>query len=123
MAQITCKEIDEYIEYAKKHPKWINKDRKLLINNIVKPLLKRKDVYFDEATFRLCIKFCEANYYTLLPFQKFIYAMVFFYTDETIFHNIIIQDSKTAEAFVNALENAAAAAEKIAPRKVSSRDL
>ena len=28
---------------------------------------------------------------------------------QSIFHNIIIQDSKTAEAFVNALENAAAA--------------
>ena len=83
MAQIICKEIDDYIEYARKHPKWINKDRKLLINNIVKPLLKRKDVYFDEEMFHLCIKFCEANYYPLLPFQKFIYAMVFFYTDET----------------------------------------
>ena len=42
---------------------------------------------------------------------------------QSIFHNIIIQDSKTAEAFVNALENAASAAEKIVPRKVSSRDL
>lgn len=27
---------------------------------------------------------------------------------QSIFHNIIIQDSKTAEAFVNALENATA---------------
>ena len=42
---------------------------------------------------------------------------------QSIFHNIVIQDSKTAEAFVNALESAAAAAEKIARRKVSSRDL
>lgn len=42
---------------------------------------------------------------------------------QSIFHNIIIQDSKTAEAFINALEDAAAAAEKITPRKVSSRDL
>lgn len=42
---------------------------------------------------------------------------------QSIFHNIVIQDSKTAKAFVNALESAAAAAEKIAPRKVSSRDL
>ena len=42
---------------------------------------------------------------------------------QSIFHNIVIQDSKTAEAFVNALESAAAAAEKIALRKVSSRDL
>ena len=39
---------------------------------------------------------------------------------QSIFHNIIIQDSKTAEAFVTALENAA---DKITPKKVSSRDL
>ncbi|MBQ4523841.1 MAG: hypothetical protein IJA10_12965 [Lachnospiraceae bacterium] len=42
---------------------------------------------------------------------------------QSIFHNIMIQDTKTAEAFVNALENAAAASEKITPQKVSSRDL
>lgn len=36
---------------------------------------------------------------------------------QSIFHNIIIQDSKTA------LENAADAADKITPKKVSSRDL
>lgn len=42
---------------------------------------------------------------------------------QSIFHNIIIQDTKTAEAFVNALECAAAAADKITPRNVSSRDL
>uniref|UniRef100_UPI004056B059 hypothetical protein n=1 Tax=Agathobacter sp. TaxID=2021311 RepID=UPI004056B059 len=42
---------------------------------------------------------------------------------QSIFHNIIIQDSKTAEAFVTALENAVAVADKITPKKVSSRDL
>lgn len=42
---------------------------------------------------------------------------------QSIFHNIIIQDTKTAEAFVNALECAAAAADKLTPHKVSSRDL
>ena len=42
---------------------------------------------------------------------------------QSIFHNIIIQDSKTAEAFVTALENAATVAENITPKKVSSRDL
>lgn len=42
---------------------------------------------------------------------------------QSIFHNIMIQDSKTAEAFINAIEHAASAAEKITPRKVSSRDL
>lgn len=31
---------------------------------------------------------------------------------QSIFHNITIQESKTAVAFVNALENAAAATEK-----------
>ena len=31
---------------------------------------------------------------------------------QSIFHNIIIQDSKTAEAFVTALENTADAADK-----------
>ena len=42
---------------------------------------------------------------------------------QSIFHNIIIQDSKTADAFVTALENAADAADKMTPKKVSSRDL
>ena len=42
---------------------------------------------------------------------------------QSIFHNIIIRDTRTAEAFVNALESAAVAADKITPRKVSSRDL
>ena len=42
---------------------------------------------------------------------------------QSIFHNIIIQDKKTAEAFVNALENVASVADKITPKKVSSRDL
>ena len=79
---IICKEINDYIEYAKQHPKWINKDRKLLIKNIVKPLLKRKDVLFDEDTYRKCLAFCEKNYYPLFPFQKFIYAFVFMYKDD-----------------------------------------
>lgn len=42
---------------------------------------------------------------------------------QSIFHDIIIQDARTAEAFVNALESAAVAANKITLRKVPSRDL
>jgi hypothetical protein len=42
---------------------------------------------------------------------------------QSIFNNIFIQDSKSAEAFVNALENAVIASEKVPPKKVSSRDL
>ena len=43
---VTCKEIDDYLAYAKAHPEWINTERKLLIENIVLPTLKRDDVFF-----------------------------------------------------------------------------
>ena len=89
---ITCKEIDDYLAYCKAHPKWINRDRKLLIRNIVKPTLKRKDVFFDEATFRNCIRYLEANYYPLFPYQKFVLAFVFMYdsTGEPLFPEIVM---------------------------------
>jgi phage terminase large subunit-like protein len=74
---VTCKEIDDYLKYAEEHPKWINKKRKLLIENIVKPTLKRNDVFFDEKTYRNCLQYCKTNYYELFPFQKFIYAFAF----------------------------------------------
>ena len=89
---ITCKEIDDYLAYCKEHPKWINRDRKLLIRNIVKPTLKRKDVFFDEATFQKCIRYLEVNYYPLFPYQKFILAFVFMYdtTGEPLFPEIVM---------------------------------
>lgn len=90
---ITCKEIDDYLQYAKDHPKWINRDRKLLVRNIVKPTLKRKDIYFDEGTYRNCLKYIEGNYYPLFPYQKFIIAFVFMYyieDDEPVFPEIVI---------------------------------
>lgn len=90
---IICKEIDDYLLYAKEHSKWINKDRKLLIRNVVKPTLKRKDIYFDEDTFRNCIRYIEGNYYPLFPYQKFILAFVFLYTvaeNEPVFPEIVI---------------------------------
>ena len=89
---VTCKEIDDYLEYVKQHPKWINKKRKLLIKNIVKPLLKRNDVFFDEETYRNCIAYCEANYYKLFPYQKFVYAFVFMYKDDIpVFPKIFVK--------------------------------
>lgn len=89
---ITCKEIDDYLAYCKEHPKWINRDRKLLIKNIVKPTLKRKDVFFDDVTFHNCIRYLEANYYPLFPYQKFILAFVFMYdsTGEPLFPEIVM---------------------------------
>lgn len=79
---IIVKEINEYIEYTEKYPEKINKKRQLLIKNIVKPLLERDDVFFDAETFDNCIKYCEANYYPLFPYQKFIYAFVFMYVND-----------------------------------------
>jgi phage terminase large subunit-like protein len=89
---ITCKEIDDYLAYCKEHPKWINRDRKLLIKNIVKPTLKRKDVRFDEETYRDCLRYIETNYYLMFPFEKFVLAFVFMYglDDEPIFPEIVM---------------------------------
>ena len=79
---IQCQEIDDYLKYAKQHPGWINKKRKLLIKNIVEPLLRRNDVFFDEKTYKNCIKYCEKYYYKLFPYQKFVYAFAFMYKED-----------------------------------------
>ena len=89
---IICKEIAEYLKYAEDHPKWINKDRWDLIENIVKPTLRRNDVFFDEKTYQNCLKYCEKHYYQLFPYQKFIYAFVFMYKDDIpIFPKFLIE--------------------------------
>lgn len=79
---IVCKEIAEYLSYVESHPKWINNDRKLLIENIVKPTMRRNDVFFDEKTYQNCLKYCEKNYYPLFPYQKFVYAFAFMYVND-----------------------------------------
>lgn len=92
---VTCKEIDDYIKYAEEHPKWINKKRKLLIENIVKPLLKRNDVFLDEDTYRNCLQYCKLNYYELFKFQKFIYAFAFMYKDDLpVFPKFFIKEGR-----------------------------
>ena len=92
---IECKEITDYIEYAEAHPNWINIDRKLLIENIVKPLLERNDVFFDEKTYQNCIKYCEKHYYKLFPYQKFVYAFAFMYKDDIpIFPKFLIIEGR-----------------------------
>lgn len=83
MIVITCKEIDDYIAYCNDNPDKINELRKLLIKNIVIPVLNNNDVFFDEEMFYKCIRYCENNYYPLFPYQKFIYAFVFMYIDDT----------------------------------------
>lgn len=88
---ICCNEIDKYIEYYEKNKKKFNQERILLMENIVKPTLKRDDVFFDVETYKNCIKYCEKYYYTLFPYQKFIYAFVFMYEDDhPLFRTIFI---------------------------------
>ena len=93
---ITCKEIDDYLLYMRQHPKWINKDRKLLVKNVVKPTLKRADVTFDEDTYHKCIRYMETNYYKLFLYEKFILAFVFMYdaAGEPVFPQIFIMEGR-----------------------------
>ena len=79
---IICKEIAEYLRYAENNPKKINRERNLLIKNIVMPTMRRNDVFFDEKTYQNCLKYCEKRYYKLFPYQKFIYAFAFMYKDD-----------------------------------------
>lgn len=91
---IICKYVDEYIEYAENHKEWINKERWLLIENVVKPIMQRNDVYFDYDQIENCIRYCEVNYYPLFPYQKFIYSFVFLYEKYTglpIFRKFFIE--------------------------------
>lgn len=89
--QIICKEIDDYLNWVKKNPDKVNKERHLLIKNVVEPTLKRKDVFFDKEMFEKCIKWCERWYYPLFPYQKFICAFIFMYVnDAPLFRTIIV---------------------------------
>lgn len=79
---IICKEVEEYLRYAEEHQAWINEERKLLIENVVLPTMRRNDVFFDEKTYKNCLKYCEKHYYKLFPYQKFIYAFAFMYKND-----------------------------------------
>lgn len=88
---IRCAEIEEYLQWVEDNPNKVNKDRKLLIRNIVKPTLARKDVFFDAEMYQNCIKYCEKNFYKLFPYQKFVYAFVFMYVDDIpLFPTLIV---------------------------------
>lgn len=76
---IEIPEVTAYHAYMDEHRDWINKERWELRDNLVIPTLRRNDLVFDEEMYRKCIRFCEANYYPLFPFQKYIYAFVFLY--------------------------------------------
>ena len=95
MKMICCKEINDYLEYYNKCPNVFNNERKLLIENIVKPTLVRDDIFFDEETYYKCIRFVERWYYPLFPYQKFVYAFVFMYkNDIPVFRTFIILEGR-----------------------------
>ena len=95
MKMICCKEINDYLEYYNKCPNVFNNERKLLIENIVKPTLVRDDIFFDEETYYKCLRFVERWYYPLFPYQKFVYAFVFMYkNDIPVFRTFIILEGR-----------------------------
>lgn len=92
---ICCKEINEYLDYYNKCPNCFNNERKLLIENIVKPTLERTDIFFDEEIYYKCIRFVERWYYPLFPYQKFLYAFVFMYKDDIpLFRTFVILEGR-----------------------------
>lgn len=95
MKMIYCKEINDYLEYYNKCSNVFNNERKLLIENIVKPTLVRDDIFFDKETYYKCIRFVERWYYPLFPYQKFVYAFVFMYkNDVSVFRTFIILEGR-----------------------------
>ncbi len=92
---IQCREIDEYMAYCQKHKEWINKKRWLLLKNVVEPLMKSEDIFFDEDNYRNCLTFIEKNYYTLFPYEKFIAAFIFMYKDDLpVFSKFYIKEGR-----------------------------
>lgn len=89
---ICCREIDEYLNYYEQCPNVFNYERKLLIENIVKPTLERDDIVFDEDMYQKCLKFCETWFYELFPYQKFVTAFIFMYDtdDMPLFRTFLI---------------------------------
>lgn len=92
---IYCKEIDDYLKYYEDNKNLFNEERKLLIENIVKPTLKREDIFFDKDKYYKCLRFVERWYYKLFPFQKFLYAFVFMYkNDIPVFRTFVILEGR-----------------------------
>ena len=92
---VYCKEIEEYIKYYENNKETFNEKRKKLMENIVKPMLQREDIFFDIETYQKCIKYCEKWFYKLFPYQKFIYAFVFMYKDDIpIYRTFVVVEGR-----------------------------
>ena len=69
---IICQEIAEYLRYVEDNPKRINRERRLLIDNIVMPIMRRNDVFFDEKSAALTPAMAQ-EYNTVIPKEKIQY--------------------------------------------------
>ena len=89
---ISCPEIDDYLAYYEQAPNAFNLERKLLIENIVKPTLKRTDVFFDKEMYYKCLEFCKTWYYEFIPWEKFVASFIFIYdkNDMPLFKTFVI---------------------------------
>ncbi len=88
---IYCKEIYDYIDYYENNKELFNEERILLMENIVKPTLKRNDIVFDAKEYYNCLKFCELWFYPFYPYQKFVTAFLFMYkNDDVVFRTFLI---------------------------------
>ena len=52
---ICCQEINEYIDYYEKNKTKFNKERILLMENIVKPTLKRDDIFLMKKNIKIVL--------------------------------------------------------------------
>lgn len=74
-----CQEINDYLKYYEECPNCFNMERKLLMENIVYPTLKRTDVFFDKKRYYECLEFCKIWFYEFFPYEKFVTAFMFMY--------------------------------------------
>lgn len=79
---IYCNEINQYIQLVDSGKVLISDENRLLLDNIVIPLLSSEDIIFDNETYQKCIKYVEKFFYKLVPFQKFLYAFHFMYDSD-----------------------------------------
>lgn len=80
---IICNDALDYMNEIRLFPEKFSDEMILLEKNIIRPLLKRDDLVFNEEMYENCIRFISKNYYEPVLFEKFYYAMVFIYFKET----------------------------------------
>lgn len=74
--------VTDYIDSYREGKIKLNKDRILLIDLLENEIFPRDDLYFDFDIIDKCIRFIERWYFDLMPFQKFIIAFFFLYTED-----------------------------------------